>query len=182
MNRIVIMAALVCLLFPSGAAAQQRPQCRFLFPLSVPPHPGTCFVDTPIGSFFFLFDGSDFLLAETFGDAADEVKLKPNGRISAHQTARRARFVFCPSGVTGRDCLLSVFRPGPRAFVGSGRLSVNTEADIFFNYTCPSTVTARGTVTDPQTGAERRLVVQQIRARNPDGTCRDVLNDIRISP
>ena len=183
MNRIALMAALVCLLFASGAAAQQRPQCSVLFPLSGPPHPGACAVNTPDGAFFFLFDeGNDFLLAETFGDVDDQVKLRPYGGISAHQTARQARFVFCPAGVTGRDCLLSVFRPGPGAFVGSGRLSVNTEADVFFNYTCPSAVTARGTVTDPQTGLDRRLVADLVRTRKPDGSCRNVLYDIRILP
>lgn len=183
MSRIVILAALVCLLLPGGAAAQQRPQCGSLFPLSLPPKPGACFVNTPIGAFFFLVDAdNDFLLVETYGDTDDQVKLRPNGRISAHQTARQARFIFCPAGVTGRDCLQSIFQPGRRAFAGWGRLSVNTDANVFFSYTCPSSVTARATVTDPQTGADRRLVMHQIRTRNRDGSCRDVLDDIRLAP
>lgn len=182
MNRLLVIGILACLLLAGTATAQQRPQCYDPFPIFNPPHPGTCFVDTPIGSFFFLFDGSDFLLVETFGDADDHLKLRPNGRISAHQTAREARFVYCPPAVTGRDCLLSVFRPGPKAFVGSGRLSVNTEMDAYLSFTCPSAVTARGLVTDPDTGESRRLVAHLMRVRQPDGTCRDILYDIRLAP
>lgn len=182
MKRVIFVGLLVGLLFPSAGTAQQRPQCLNPPPIFNPLHPGACFIDTPFGAFFFLSDGSDFLFVETFGGSDDNVKLMPNGRISSHQTDRNARFIFCPAGVTGPDCISSILRPGPKALSGRGMIHVNTEMDPFLNFTCPSTVTARALVAPRGTHERSRLVVELHRVRNPDGSCRNGRYDIRLLP
>jgi len=168
----------------SRGPSSGRTACFQPFPNFEPPNPGTCFLNTDAGAFFNLFGASgDFLFVDTPGDNNDVLRYgpEPDRPLFTHQTSNQARFAYCPPDVVGRDCLIFIF-PGPGAWIGTGRISVNGALDRGLNFTCPTTITGRGTVTDPQTGDPYRVRTHIVTVKSPDGGCREIANEISIRP
>jgi hypothetical protein len=161
-----------------------RTACHQPFPNFDPPTPGTCFFNTDAGAFFNLTDDEgEFLFVITPGDSNDVLRYgpEPDRPLYTHQTSIDAEFAYCPPGVVGVDCVFIIF-PGALSWQGTGRITVDGALDRGLNFSCPITVTGRGTVSDPDSGDPHDVRVRIVRTKDPDGGCRDVSNEITVTP
>ena len=190
LRRIPTLLLCGLLLAALPAQAQERQECLNPFPIINPVHPGACFINTDLGIFLNLDDADgEFVDVETFGGVDSFIRVNPrNRRVRTHDHENDAEVIYCPADVTGPDCSPFFGIPGPGAWSGTGKFTVNTDLDDVFidnifiqNFTCPSTIVGRGVVTDPD-GNEHDLRVLIIWVKKPDGECYAVHNDIAVSP
>lgn len=178
----LLLACCTALLLGGITLAEARSPCFDPFPFYSPQHPGACFLDTDLGVFLNLDDGDEFVQVETFGDSDDFLRWREDGSIHSHQSELEATLFYCPPGVTGINCTFGFGLPGFDAWPGEGQWYVNSEINASFEFTCPSLIVGHGTVTDPESGDRYSIRTRMVRIKTPQGTCRDIWNQIDVRP
>ena len=125
---------------------------------------------------------ADRLTGPASGGPDDFLRFRTDGTIYSHTSENHAVIFYCPPGVIGLDCSFGFGIPGRKAWSGQGQWNVNSEINTSFEFTCPSVIIGRGTVTDPDSGDLYSIRTRMVRVVSRQGTCRDIQNEIDVEP